>query len=161
MTNATRSVSAAEKMAEWHQQHADALRGLAANPGMRGLLADVAAFHKAAEAHIAGGLGFPAPEIVELRERLLREEWEEFQTALAERNIVEVADALADMMYIIVGTALSFGIPLDRVWAEVQRSNMAKADPATGKFRRRPDGKILKSDGWTPPNIPAALGLDG
>ena len=52
------------------------------------------------------------------------------------------------------------GIPLDRVWAAVHRSNMAKVDPATGKVIKRADGKVLKPEGWTPPDIPAALAIE-
>jgi predicted HAD superfamily Cof-like phosphohydrolase len=70
---------------------------------------------------------------------------------------VEVADALADMVYIIVGTALEFGIPLDRVWDEVQRSNMAKVDPVSGRVEKRADGKVKKPQGWEGPRISEAL----
>ncbi len=94
-----------------------------------------------------------------MRARLLDEEVREFHNALSEDdNIIELADALADIIYIVVGTALEFGIPLDRVWTEVQRSNMAKVDPTTGKAKHRVDGKILKPEGWTPPDIVAAFG---
>jgi predicted HAD superfamily Cof-like phosphohydrolase len=92
-----------------------------------------------------------------LRQRLLREEYIEWLTAVSERDMVETADALADMVYIIVGTALEFGIPLDRVWNEVHRSNMAKVDPETGRVKRRDDGKILKPQNWTAPDVAGAL----
>ena len=52
----------------------------------------------------------------------------------------------------ILSAALEFGIPIERVWDEVHRSNMQKIGGAT-----REDGKILKPDGWTPPNIARAL----
>jgi predicted HAD superfamily Cof-like phosphohydrolase len=94
------------------------------------------------------------------RHNLLQEEWGEFIEANERNDVVGVADALADMIYVAVGTALEYGIPLDKVWAEVQRTNMAKVDPATGKVSRREDGKILKPEGWTPPDVKGALGLE-
>lgn len=124
---------------------------------MKSLLQDVRAFHEACDVPVAASLGFPSRERIELRQRLLREEYLEWIAASSERDMVEVADALADMIYIIVGTALEFGIPLDRVWDEVQRSNMAKVDPETGRVKRREDGKILKPQGWESPRISEAL----
>jgi predicted HAD superfamily Cof-like phosphohydrolase len=64
---------------------------------------------------------------------------------------------MADSIYVIVGAAIEYGIPLSAVWDAVQKSNLAKRDPSTGKVRRREDGKILKPDGWKPPDIRAAL----
>jgi predicted HAD superfamily Cof-like phosphohydrolase len=70
-------------------------------------------------------------------------------------SIENVVDAAADLFYVILGVVQRFGISEEqfyRVWAEVTRANMAKADGP-----RRADGKRLKPDGWTPPNIEAAL----
>lgn len=78
---------------------------------------------------------------------------------MAAGDMEEIADGLADLIYVAVGAALEFGIPLDRVWAEVQRSNMAKVDAETGRVRKRADGKVLKPDGWTPPDIKSALAV--
>lgn len=124
---------------------------------MKSLLQDVREFREACGLPIATKVGFPSRECVELQQRLLREEYLEWIAASSERDMVEVADALADMIYIIVGTALEFGIPLDRVWDEVQRSNMAKVDPETGRVARRDDGKILKPKNWEGPRISEAL----
>lgn len=124
---------------------------------MKSLLNDVRAFHEACDVPVLDTPTFPSRERIELRQRLLREEYLEWLAASAERDMVEVADALADMIYIIVGTALEFGIPLDRVWDEVQRSNMAKVDPETGRVARREDGKILKPRGWVAPDVAGAL----
>lgn len=123
---------------------------------MRSLLDDVRAFHEACGVPVLDAPALPENRIG-LRLDILDEEHKEFRRAVERRDIVQVADALADVIYVAVGTALEFGIPLDRVWAEVQRSNMAKRDPATGKVRHRDDGKVLKPEGWTPPNIAAAL----
>jgi predicted HAD superfamily Cof-like phosphohydrolase len=94
----------------------------------------------------------------ELRKALLREEFEEYLAAEADDDIVEVADALADIIYIACGTAVAYGIPLDMVFAEVHRSNMDKLGP-DGKPIYREDGKVLKPAGWQPPDILKALGI--
>lgn len=120
---------------------------------MRKVLQDVKDFHDGCGIPVAPTPSFPADDRVDLRNKLLTEEYNEYFRGIENRDIVEVADALADMVYIIAGTALEFGIPLDRVWDEVQRSNMTKIDPVTGQVRRRSDGKIQKPDGWQPPNI--------
>jgi len=95
-----------------------------------------------------------APERL-LRVRLLREEFDEYIKAENEDDIVEIADALADIIYIACGTAVSYGIPLDKVFDEVHRSNMAKL--VDGKPIRRDDGKVLKPEGWTPPDTKRAV----
>jgi hypothetical protein len=74
-------------------------------------------------------------------------------------NAIETADALTDLVVVIVGMALELGIPLDRTWNEVQRSNMAKAGP-DGKVTKREDGKVLKPEGWTPPDIKTIMQSD-
>lgn len=123
---------------------------------MKSLLNDVRAFHEATDNPVLSTPTF-VRERVDLRRALLREEWLETDKAMFKGDLVGIADGLADVIYIAVGTALEFGIPLDRVWDEVQRSNMAKADPVTGKVIKRDDGKVLKPEGWQPPNIASAL----
>jgi predicted HAD superfamily Cof-like phosphohydrolase len=66
---------------------------------------------------------------------------------------VEEFDAVLDQIVVLIGYGLSRGWPMNEGWAEVMRSNMAKIDPSTGAVRRREDGKILKPEGWTPPNL--------
>lgn len=90
-----------------------------------------------------------------LRIRLLEEEFEEYMTAEGNDDIVEITDALADLIYIACGTAVSYGIPLDKVFEEVHRSNMAKL--VDGKPLYREDGKVMKPEGWQPPNIEKIL----
>jgi predicted HAD superfamily Cof-like phosphohydrolase len=90
-----------------------------------------------------------------LRIRLLKEEFEEYMAAEIDEDIVEVADALADLIYIACGTAVSYGIPLDKVFEEVHRSNMAKL--VDGKPLYREDGKVMKPEGWTAPDIEGVL----
>lgn len=90
----------------------------------------------------------PAAE-VDLRRRLLAEEFQEYLTAIDTGDVVSVADALADMVYVIYGTALHYGIDLDAVIAEVHRSNMTK----TG----HDGGKAVKGPGYQRPDIAAVL----
>lgn len=62
-------------------------------------------------------------------------------------------DALADLVYVGLNGAAKTGSDFDRVFNLVHDSNMKKVDPATGKVLRREDGKVIKPDGWTPPDI--------
>ena len=97
----------------------------------------------------------PDPNERCLRIRLLEEEFEEYMLGEGHDDIVEIADALADLIYIACGTAVSYGIPLDKVFEEVHRSNMAKL--VDGKPIYREDGKVMKPEGWTPPDIEGVL----
>ena len=90
----------------------------------------------------------PAAEI-DLRRRLLAEEFQEYLTAIETGDLVSVADALADMVYVIYGTALHYGIDLDAVIAEVHRSNMTKSG--------HDGGKAVKGPGYQRPDIAAVL----
>lgn len=75
---------------------------------------------------------------------------------IAPTGIVDIADALGDLDYVVNGAALEFGIDLPRVTAEVHRSNMTKLGP-DGKPIYREDGKILKGEGYEPPNLERVL----
>jgi predicted HAD superfamily Cof-like phosphohydrolase len=68
-------------------------------------------------------------------------------------NVAEVADALLDSIVVCVGALYSMGIDPQSLWNEVVRTNLAKVDPKTGKVRKREDGKVLKPEGWKPPNL--------
>ncbi|WP_406698535.1 hypothetical protein V5E97_06600 [Singulisphaera sp. Ch08] len=95
---------------------------------------------------------FPSSDVIDLRIRLMDEELSETITAIDDKNLVEVADGLADLIYVAIGTAVAFGIDLRPVWDEVHGSNMAKAGG-----EKREDGKRLKPPGWTPPDIALIL----
>ncbi len=88
---------------------------------------------------------------------LIGEEYQEFCEAYDNMDEVETADACIDMIVVIIGYMHSRGWPIDNLWAEVHKSNMAKVDPATGKVVRREDGKILKPEGWQAPDIRKVL----
>ena len=62
-------------------------------------------------------------------------------------------DALIDILVVTIGAIHSLGANGEAAWNEVMRTNFAKIDPETGKVRKREDGKVLKPEGWTPPNL--------
>lgn len=90
----------------------------------------------------------------ELRYNLMFEENQEYIEACREDNLVEIADALGDQLYILCGTILKHGMQhkIEEVFDEIQRSNMSKLGE-DGKPIFREDGKILKGQNYTPPNI--------
>ena len=93
-----------------------------------------------------------------LRYKLMREENEEYLEAAQNGDIVEIADALGDMLYILCGTILKHGLQdkIAAVFQEIQRSNMSKLD-ANGKPIYREDGKVLKSELYFKPDIKTIL----
>jgi predicted HAD superfamily Cof-like phosphohydrolase len=91
-------------------------------------------------------------EQVELRLALIEEEVGELAAAARADDLVGVADALADIVYVAYGTAHVYGIDLDAVLDEVHASNMTKLG-ADGRPIRRTDGKVLKGPAYVPPNI--------
>jgi predicted HAD superfamily Cof-like phosphohydrolase len=97
----------------------------------------------------------PAAELA-LRQDLLDEEVDELRDAVRAADVVAIADALADIVYIACGTAQALGIPFDDVFAEVHRANMSKLG-ADGRPILRADGKILKGPAYTPPDVAAVL----
>jgi len=93
-----------------------------------------------------------------LRHRLMQEENEEYLEAAKNGDIVEIADALGDQLYILCGTILKHGLQhkIAEVFQEIQRSNMSKLD-ADGNAIYREDGKIMKSELYFRPNIKSIL----
>ena len=96
--------------------------------------------------------------VSELRYNLIDEELKELREALNERNIVEVADALTDILYVVYGAGHSFGINLDKCFEEVHNSNMSKLGE-DGKPIYREDGKVLKGPNYWSPNLKNVLGV--
>ena len=89
----------------------------------------------------------------ELYKKLIKEEVEEFWEAEAVSDDVEQIDACFDMMWVIIGYMKSRGWDCEGIWDEGAKSNLSKIDPDTGKVIRREDGKILKPEGWKPPDF--------
>ena len=93
-----------------------------------------------------------------LRYRLMHEENEEYLEAANNNDLVEVADALGDMLYILCGTIIEHGLQhkIEEVFEEIQRSNMSKLDE-NGEPIYREDGKVLKGPNYFKPNIKSIL----
>ncbi len=91
-------------------------------------------------------------ETRDLRIDLISEELEELDLALTNKDIVEVADALTDLLYVVYGAGHAFGIDLDECFTEVHESNMSKLGE-DGKPIYREDGKVLKGPNYFPPNL--------
>ncbi|MDI9310353.1 MAG: nucleoside triphosphate pyrophosphohydrolase family protein [Limnohabitans sp.] len=118
-----------------------------------------------AEFHSAFGLGIqnePTANLGEsknlLRFNLMKEENEEYLEAVQNNDIVEIADALGDMLYILCGTILEHGLQhkIEEVFDEIQRSNMSKLDE-NGKPIYREDGKVMKGPNYFKPNFEEIL----
>jgi len=89
----------------------------------------------------------------QLYKNLIKEEVSEFWEAEAASDDVEEIDACFDMMWVIVGYMKSRGWDCEKIWDEGAQSNLSKIDPVTGLVKRREDGKILKPEGWKPPDF--------
>ena len=119
----------------------------------------VAAFHEAFDLPRRASPRADIDEsLARLRVALLEEEFGELVQAVAENDLIAIADALADIVYVAYGTALTYGVDLDSVLGEVHRANMSKLG-SDGRPIRRDDGKVLKSDQYSPPDVAAALRL--
>jgi len=94
----------------------------------------------------------------ELRLELIREEYEELEEAIENKDMIGVADALTDLLYVVYGAGHAFGIDLDTCFDEVHSSNMSKLGE-NGRPLYREDGKVLKGPNYFEPNIPFVLGL--
>ena len=94
----------------------------------------------------------PSAHLAKLRLELIREEFEELTVATNAMDIIEIADALTDILYVVYGAGHAFGIDLDECYQEVHRSNMSKLG-ADGKPIYREDGKILKGPNYFHPNL--------
>jgi len=93
------------------------------------------------------------PEQALLYHRLITEEYQEFCQARLANDDVETADACFDMMWVIVGYMVSRGWNCSRIWDEGALSNLQKIDNQTKEVLKREDGKVLKPDGWKPPDF--------
>jgi predicted HAD superfamily Cof-like phosphohydrolase len=147
-------------------------------------LNDVAEFHRTFRLPVEDSPKIPSPDRCRLRINLLREELKELEEAVADNDLVEVADALADIQYVLSGAVLEFGLgdQFKGLFDEVHRSNMSKtcADlaeaeatlahyakkgqsgriEASGKVflvYRTDDGKVLKNVNYSPADLAAML----
>lgn len=116
------------------------------------IVRDVEAFHKKMHLPVRKIPHVPGKDERDLRMRLLSEEYVELQSGIMEKNLIDIADGAADLIYVTIGTLLHFGLPFDPIWNEVQRTNMLKEPGNT-----RGDGKILKPAGWVGPDIESII----
>ena len=126
---------------------------------MKNKIAAVEAFHKAfgLDVNYQPATDLPT-SILDLRFSLMDEENREYLEAAKNNDMVEVADALGDMLYILCGTIITHGMQdiIDEVFEEIQRSNMSKLG-ADGKPIYREDGKVLKGPNYFTPNLKSIL----
>lgn len=116
-------------------------------------------FHVTYGVPIAETPGHPSDDRIKLRRDLISEEYWEYDRAVEKGDLINLAQELADLIYVVYGAALEYGIPLDEVIAEVHGANMSKLD-ADGSVLRRSDGKILKGANYKAPDIEKILGLN-
>ena len=95
---------------------------------------------------------FASDKINLLRYELIKEELDEFKLALENNNLLEVADALTDILYVTYGAGHAFGIDLDKCFEEVQNSNMSKLDK-DGKPIYNDMGKVMKGENYFKPDL--------
>ena len=95
---------------------------------------------------------FSSEKINNLRYELIREELDELREALKNKDILEVADALTDILYVTYGAGHAFGIDLDKCFQEVQQSNMSKLDEK-GKPIFNESGKVMKGPNYFKPDL--------
>jgi len=95
---------------------------------------------------------FGTDQINQLRYNLIQEELEELKKAIKEKNLLEVADALTDILYVTYGAGHAFGIDLDKCFNEIQQSNMSKLG-GDGKPIYNEMGKVMKGPKYFKPNL--------
>ena len=95
---------------------------------------------------------FPNEKIVELRKKLIDEEFNELKDAINENDLIEVADALTDILVVTYGAGVAFGIDLDKCFKEVHRSNKSKLSK-DGKPIYNEFGKVMKGPNYFKPNL--------
>ena len=100
----------------------------------------------------------PSPENYKMYLDLIREETDELEEAILDNDKVEQLDALVDILVVTIGAIRAAGWDGAGAWEEVMRTNFAKIDPVTGKVRKREDGKVLKPEGWEPPQLAKFVG---
>ena len=99
---------------------------------------------------------FPEEKIQNLRIKLIEEELKEFREAIKNKDIIEVADALTDILYVTYGAGHAFGIDLDKCFHEVQNSNMSKLEENGSPIYNK-DGKVMKGPKYFKPDLKKIL----
>ena len=116
----------------------------------------VKSFMKTFGQEVKSSPSLSSTQINKLRYNLIREELEEFKQALDKNDLLEVADALTDILYVTYGAGHAFGIDLDACFKEVQNSNMSKLG-LDGKPIYNDQGKVMKGPNYFKPNLSKIL----
>ncbi|MBI9057612.1 MAG: nucleoside triphosphate pyrophosphohydrolase family protein [Labilibaculum sp.] len=121
-------------------------------------LENVNEFHAAFGVNVEKKPVIPNKKRCELRQNIIQEEVDELKAAWESGNLIDVADALADIHYVVMGTVLEFGLQdkYPDIFKEVHRSNMSKLDE-NGNAIYREDGKVIKSELYSKPQIEEIL----
>ncbi len=109
-------------------------------------------FHKVFDLHMAERPCVPDAKTAALRVRLIQEEFDELREAMTAEHLPHIAKELADLLYVVYGTAVACGIDMEPVFREVQRSNMSKVGGS-----KRDDGKWIKPPTYSPARIEPIL----
>jgi predicted HAD superfamily Cof-like phosphohydrolase len=130
---------------------------LGPSPMLRDWFADVLEFHRKFGCVIGSRPAPPDAGTADLRYVLMEEELDEFDTAASAHppDLAKVADGLADLIYVAIGTAISYGIDLRPVWEAIHAANCTKVGGT------RADGKVMKGSSWVHPDIGAILARQG
>jgi len=94
----------------------------------------------------------PDDKTMRLRYDLIKEELDELEQAMKDKNLKEIADALTDILYVTYGAGFAYGVDLDKCFKEVQRANMSKLG-ADGKPIYNEKGKVMKGPNYSEPNL--------
>ncbi len=114
----------------------------------------VAEFHRKFDIPVGDRPSIPDEVTRELRVRLIQEEFGELQEAMAAQDLPGVAKELADLLYVVYGTAVAYGVDMDPVFREVHRSNLSKV----GGYKRE-DGKWVKPPTYSPADVKSLLAV--
>ena len=107
---------------------------------------DVATFVSACGQH-------PSEKNAELYKNLMKEEWDEFWQAEAMKDDLGQLDGCMDLIWVILGYCRMRGWDVNGAWHEIALNNLSKINPDTGQVKKDENGKVMKPNGWTPPDL--------
>lgn len=99
---------------------------------------------------------FPSDAVQQFRLELINEELSELYQAALREDLTAYLDGIIDLLVVVIGAGVAHGLPIEKGWEEVLRSNLSKI-PTDGKLVKRKDGKILKPDTYSAPNLHEVL----
>jgi predicted HAD superfamily Cof-like phosphohydrolase len=113
---------------------------------MSNMYVDVATFVSACGQH-------PSEKNAELYKNLMKEEWDEFWQAAAVKDDLGELDGCMDLIWVILGYCRMRGWDVHGAWHEIALNNLSKINPDTGQVKKDENGKVMKPNGWTPPDM--------